>query len=368
MRKRQRRDDAYRVGGCTLRWKPDGTPVAEYREGTARRRIAIGKPGATLDQAQAALAKFAEGHGIIRAHRAKRTVRELWHLWMTDRAKDGFRNNIYMQNWKALAPMFADRTPETITSDDCRVYARQRFALGLSSWTVYTEIVRLRGCLRWAAESDLIPKAPKIWAPPRGEPRQHVITAEQARELLRCAGNPHVELFIMLALTTGARHAAILDLTWDRVDFERGTITYEETEKSKDPMSKSWTKGRATVPIGPALRERLVIAHRGSLCDHVIEHGGHRIKSCREGFAAAVRRAGLPDWLTPHVIRHSVATWARHHGREYEEIAKLLGHEDSRTTELVYTHVDAAKVLLPTVTAIDAEFEEVKVGKKRGTR
>ena len=39
--------------------------------------------------------------------------------------------------------------------------------------------------------------------------------------MLAKAETPHIRLFIILALSTAGRMTAILELTWDRVDFER---------------------------------------------------------------------------------------------------------------------------------------------------
>jgi integrase len=41
----------------------------------------------------------------------------------------------------------------------------------------------------------------------------------------------------------------------------------------------------------------------------VVEWNGDAIKSVRRGFAAAVRAAGLGADVTPHILRHTCATW-----------------------------------------------------------
>ena len=175
--------------------------------------------------------------------------------------------------------------------------------------------------MNWAVKRKLIASAPFNWVPSKGASRKRVLTYDEARLLIAAAGDPHILLFILLALTTGARHTAILDLEWDRVDWDRGMIKYD-VPITVDPMSKSWRKGRATVPMGSVVTAALQRAFKGRQTGHVIEHGGRRLKSVRDGFANAAERAGLgchelhptkPDTMvfktdvTPHVIRHSVA-------------------------------------------------------------
>ena len=60
--------------------------------------------------------------------------------------------------------------------------------------------------------------------------------------------------------------------------------------------------------------------------------------------------------VTSHVIRHSVATWTRTQGEDFHKIAKMLGHGDSKTSELTYTHADNSTYLRGAVDVIDAEF------------
>ena len=66
--------------------------------------------------------------------------------------------------------------------------------------------------------------------------------------------------------------------------------------------------------------ERLGIAKRA-----VVEWNGKPIRSVRKGFAAAVRAAGLNDTVTPHVLRHTAATWVMQNGADLWEAAGFLG-------------------------------------------
>jgi integrase len=140
---------------------------------------------------------------------------------------------------------------------------------------------------------------------------------------------PHVRLFIVLAIATAARTAALLELTWNRCDFDRGLIDLRsETVASR-------RKGRATIPMNDAARAALVEARVGARTGFVIEWAGQRIKKIRRGISAAASRAGIVG-VTPHVLRHTAAVWMTEAGHPMSEIAQYLGHADSRITERVY--------------------------------
>jgi integrase len=107
--------------------------------------------------------------------------------------------------------------------------------------------------------------------------------------------------------------------------------------------------------MGPALRAALLKAKEGRRCDHVIEHGGARLVTVKNGFFNAVKRAGLAwqvphptkkgetTWktdVTPHVIRHTVLTWLEQGKVDPRRAQQLAGHKDLATTSL-YQHPDA---------------------------
>lgn len=121
---------------------------------------------------------------------------------------------------------------------------------------------------------------------------------------------------------------AILDLTWDRVDFDHGTIDFMPAGRDKT------NKRRTVVPMNKRAREALSEAKRAALTDHVIEYGGKPVASVKRAIAAAARRSEVP--CSPHVFRHTAGVWMAQADVPMQKIAQFLGHTSTRVTEGVY--------------------------------
>lgn len=335
--------------------KSAGYWVADFDLLGKRKRKRLLPLTASEADARKRLDQFRDAFRAVQIQQASHTIGDLWRLWLAERAKDGLSNAIHNAQWRALGATFANRSWEQLTADDCRAYARARFEKGIAPATVHTELSRLRSCLHWAAAERKIGYSPKVWVPPAGKPRDRVLSPDEAAALIRAAraGDHHIGVFTVLLFATGGRHSAITDLQWPQVDFERGIINLD-ADLPPDPMHKAWRKGRAAVVMSAMARAILEEAHQIRTCDYVIEHGSRRVKSCREGFRNAVTRAGLSDDITPHVIRHTVASWAN--GKVQTAFtAQLLGHRDEATTRRVYTHADAESTR-PVVEIIEAQL------------
>jgi integrase len=286
--------------------------------GAPRKRIATG----TDDRGRA---EAIAGEIWRRLNRpAQERVTDLWEAYYQDRIANGGSVSRLKSLWKTLEPSFGYKLGKAVTKADCREYAAKRKREGKSNSTVKTELEALRACLRWHYGKD----APVIVAPPPSKPRDRYLTQDEARRLLEKIETHHVKLFVTLALSTGARMGAILDLTWDRVDFEHETIDFMPAGRDKS------NKRRTVVRMSPKAKAALMEAKAGALTDHVIEYGEKPVASVKKAIAAAARRAKVP--CSPHVFRHTAAVWMAQADVPMQKISQVLGHTSTRVTETVY--------------------------------
>jgi integrase len=227
-------------------------------------------------------------------------------------------------HWRAASPTFADVGVGQITDGMCRDYAATRKA---RPGTIRKELGVVRSSLSWARKRGMIETAPTIWMPPASPPRDRRLTRAEAKKLIAAAARPHIQLFIILALNCAGRAGALLALKWSAVDLDRRRI---------DLGGEGRQKGRARVPINDTLHAALTDAHKAAMTPFVIEWAGDRVKSIKRAFRAAVRRAKLSSDVTPHVLRHTAASWMAEKGVSMDEIAQFLGHSSPSVTYKVY--------------------------------
>lgn len=332
-----------------------GEAVVCWRDETGphRRRLGV----FTEIDGRAALDSWVRKVTLLREREAK-TIGEIWDAYKSDREKDGKLIANFENDWKSLKPRFSSMDVTAINADVCRDYAKLRDAAGKSASTIWTELTRLRSCVNWAHKRRIIDSAPYVWVPSKPEGRTRVMSPDEVHALLAACRMPHLRLFVILAITTGGRSGAICQLLWTNIDFEAGTIDLRSSEKI-NPLTKRTQKGRAVVAMTAEARAALTEAKEGAITDYVIEWDGAPVKKVRKGFMAAVAAAQL-EGVTPHVLRHTVATWLDEDGIPMERISKMLGHRDINTTRKIYAK-PGVETLRPAATVIDLRLQ----GKKR---
>ena len=254
-------------------------------------------------------------------------VKTIWSAYV-DHLGDKPTAETMRYTGKAVLEKFGDLRPEQITIADCRAYMKTRAAQGRKIGSVHTELGHLRSALRWAEKARLIDRAPFIEQPPKPASDVRPLADAEIRALMDGCGAPHIRLAVILLLATGARVGAILDLTWNRVDTDRGVIDL----RLPDGLTR---KGRAVVPMNRMARAALETAYQARITDYVVEWAGDRVKSIRKGYAAALNRAGLED-VNIHQIRHSVAVRMLAAGQPIEAVAQFLGHSNTAITYRTY--------------------------------
>ncbi len=263
---------------------------------------------------------------LVREHRE---IKALHVAYCEDRRLDGKSTDHAKWAWMQLEPHFGHLTPNDVDKAACKAYEAARLASGRKIGTIWTELTHLRTVLNFGEKAQLIDRAPHVWLPPQPEPRDRRLTREEAAKLIDSCDAEHVRLFVILALATAGRAEAILDLTWDRIDFERAEIDL------RDPRRRENNKGRARVPMNGMARAALQDAYRGRTCEHVVSWSGAPVRAVKTAFRAAVRRSGLVD-VSPHVLRHTAASWMAEAGVSMAMISQYLGHRRIDTTAKTY--------------------------------
>lgn len=257
------------------------------------------------------------------------TVTQALEWYWDSHAKRSFRPDTPDLAIRRLKPFLGP-----VPAADCNLAKQQAYVdyrreRGDSDQSIRRDLITLSAALRRAEKHSKLSRAPPMLTMPAAAQRERWLTRKEVAALFRELRTPrsrHVLLFARLALYTGARTGAVLDLTWDRVNFDTGLIDYRKPGRAQ-------TKKRRTVsPMTPALRRALLHAHKHRRCDHVISWGGSRIDRIARAFIARAEKAGLKD-ISPHVLRHTFASWAVRKGVPIYSVGKALGQTVASTTE-----------------------------------
>lgn len=213
---------------------------------------------------------------------------------------------------QALAPYWGNKLVSEVSKEMCESYVKWR---NRSPWTVRREMGTLSAAFALAVDRRRIPYAPSVKLPPKGAAKDRWLTDAEIARLYKVAPD-HVQKFMQIALATGRRKKAILDLRWTPslrsgwVDLDHGVIHFlgraeEETKKRK---------GKVRIP-----KHLLENMRSWDLTtSHVIMFRGQPVGDIKKAFASAARRAGLEN-VTPHTLKHTAVTHAFKEGMTLEE-------------------------------------------------
>ena len=227
--------------------------------------------------------------------------------------------------WKAMRHFWETVDPQLVDEPMCRAYRRTR---RVGDATARYELMQLSTALGWAAREQRIDRRPHVWLPPTPDRKTRHLSASEWQHFLAGMRADHARLYAMIGLHTMARPSAILDLTWDRVDFMRRQIDFTP------PGHVRTAKRRVVAPMTAELLTAMQVAYAGRTCEFVIERGGKRVASVKKAFLAASERSGVH--ATPYTLRHTGAVYAAEAGVSMPQLAQMMGHDDDRTTQKHY--------------------------------
>lgn len=261
-----------------------------------------------------------------------------------------------------LVDFFEDMKVGAITPDVCRSYVTWRTSMPQARYKVgpgyryktvaevprvgvasaSRELTVLASAIGFAYGERKLRYVVPVRLPDKPPARDRWLSRDEAAALLRAARTAdqgksrHLCRFILLGLYTGTRHDAINKIKWlpttegGWIDLRAGMLYRRGTGEAESH------KRRTPVPLSKRLRWHLVRWRRDSTT-HVVEYAGAPITSVRRSFTTARKRAGLGDEVTPHILRHTFATWAVQAGTPLGLVAAALGTSEP-IVERVYGH------------------------------
>ncbi|NCC03552.1 MAG: site-specific integrase [Proteobacteria bacterium] len=257
---------------------------------------------------------------------AEPTIGYLLERYWEERGQHTRSPKTIQRAFKKLIPFFGQLLPSHVSNQLFRKFADEH--KGTSHGSIIRWLGILKAALRYAEGSRWIEPLPPFKMPVNHPPPRDLwLTREQVATLIKNAKSPHVELFIKMAAFTGARSGSILDLTWEQVDMEHRIINF----------GHGWgNKRRAIVPMNDALYESLLTARELAQSDHVIEFNGKPLKSVKKAFERLCKACNIK--ASPHVLRHTAATWLVMDGVPLREVARLLGNSEAMVEKVYGKH------------------------------
>lgn len=363
--------------------------VVQYRKDGRSRRVSIGLHGALTPedartQAKGLLGDVAKGHNPAEERAVIRrdpTLYEVCDLYL----KEGpiLRPRKKASTWKTdranidrhIRPLLGRRKLRSLVKLDIQQFQADVTAgrTATDEKTGFRGRARVTGGPHVAARASALLRAILNFAMDRGlrtdnparnlqlnksTRRDRFLSADElaslgvalASEEVKDEAKPSVAA-IRLLVFTGCRKSEILTMQWRFVDWERNLLRL--------PDSKT---GAKVIPLGQPAIEVLKALPREDGEPYVFPspRQGRHLVGLQKVWERVREVAGLQD-VRLHDLRHSFASVAVGSGFSLFMVGKLLGHKDSRTTE-IYAHMadDPLKVVADQTSSLIAELLKPK--------
>jgi len=223
-----------------------------------------------------------------------------------------------------LLDFLGDKEIGKITRRDIDNYVQHRLNAGYAKTSVNIDIRNIKTAMSLATSWEIINKNPltgyKQIRIDKTAPK--FLQQHEIQKMLSIIDDTMIKRAFLFYVLTGCRRDEIINLTWSDVDLNRGFIYIRKTK----------THLERHIPINDSLKKVLDdIPHKvGRLFPMHKDTMSHKMKKY-------LKNAGLGN-LKLHSLRHTFASLLAMSGESLKTIGELLGHTDTRTTE-IYAHL-----------------------------
>jgi integrase len=370
--------DPQRHRHCPGLWRGELT-TGYTGDGKRQRRKVSGKTkAAVIDKLRDLHTQLDKGI-TPKAGYARYTVRQAAADWL-DRGLEGRSPKTVTKNQNVLEPLLAvigARKLRDLSADDVR-QALAAMAAKYSTAAVSMGHLALKRAIRHAEADDLVARNVAVLADtPKGQQGRpsRSLTLDQAVAVMTAAATlPVMELrpglkdvrrpaelmhaYTTLSLLAGIRTEEARALQWAHVDLDgdpaasppvpphiavwRSVRAHGDTktERSRRTLALPAAAVQALRGWQDCQAGEQLAAGNGWLDTGLVftSHLGADLDAAnvRKMFKRVCTEAGAGDTWTPRELRTTFVSLMSHHGVAIEEIAWLVGHSSTRTTEIVY--------------------------------
>lgn len=180
--------------------------------------------------------------------------------------------------------------------------------------------------------------------PQKEHKEQTILEPEQIGALLKAVEGDSMELPVLMGVWLCMRASEISALTWENVDFERGTLTIKRAlvrDKENHWVEKATktTTSTRTLQVPAYILEKLAAARQTGSSPRVVPLSS---ESMYKRLKTILRRNGLPD-IRFHDLRHTAASIMLTLNIPDKYAQARGGWATNHTMKTVYQHTMAAK-------------------------
>jgi len=306
------------------------------------------------------------------------TVREAVQSWLryglVGREPSTVENRRIMAE-KHVIPALGARKLVELTAEEVDGWLAAK-ARTLSTVSVVRLLSILRSSIQRAQARELVRRnVALLCQAPRGtvgRPSKS-LTLDQARAVLAAAEGTSMHAYVVVSLLTGARTEELRALTWDHLDLDGQPPSIEVWRSVRRGGETKTPRSRRTLELSDLARDALR-THRQLQREARLQAGSSWVDrglvfctahgteldaaNVRRSFRVVARAAGLNgETWTPRELRHSFVSLLSSLGMPIEDIAHLVGHANTKTTEQVYRK-ELRPVLTKGARAMDGIFRE----------
>ena len=228
---------------------------------------------------------------------------------------------------------FVRKDVKSITAGDIRRYkiyisTKKRY----SKNSIYLALKAVTSYLKFRGREDL---AREIKAPKRPKQMPKYLTEDEVRRLLDAAkGNPRDYAILSLLAYSGLRVSELCNLRVEDVDLGERVVYVHSGKGDKDRIVVISEKAAEAIEA--------YLLQREDELDYLFSSRKSERISRVQVFRIVreyAEKAGIKKKVTPHVLRHTLATTMLKRGVDIRFIQQFLGHSSVATTQ-IYTHVD----------------------------